>query len=112
MKTKHEKEWMDRVAQLGCIPCLKAEYETPQVELNHITEDTGMGKKSSNYEVFGICHPHHRTGGKGIALHAGVEKWEERWGTQREHLQTVYRLLPPRADDTPELKAMRLKYAE
>jgi hypothetical protein len=110
-KTKHEKQWMDAVAQLGCIPCLKQGYETPQVELNHVSTGTGMGKRSSHYEVFGCCHPHHRTGGKGVALHAGVETWEEKYGTQISHLQTVLEMIPAKDSDPAELKAVRAKYS-
>lgn len=83
-KTKREREHMSKVADLGCLIC-----SNPQVELHHVRTHTGMGKKASNFEVLPLCHLHHRNGGHGIALHAGVRTWEENFGTQRDLLRSV-----------------------
>jgi hypothetical protein len=37
--------------------------------------------------VLGLCPPHHRIGGHGVAYHAGPETWEENFGTERELLE-------------------------
>ncbi len=80
-KTKAEKDHMARVAELGCIICQQP------AELHHIREMQGMGSKASNLDVIGLCHRHHRTGGYGIAFHAGRKAFEANFGTQRELLR-------------------------
>lgn len=32
---------------------------------------------------------HHRTGGYGVAIHAGQKTWEKRYGTQRDLLTAI-----------------------
>lgn len=76
---------MDKVASLGCLICAN-----PFVELHHITTHKGMGLRSSHYDVLPLCAPHHRTGGLGIALHAGVQTWEENFGLQTDLLKGVH----------------------
>lgn len=83
---KDERENYARIAQLGCIIC-----QNPEVELHHIRDHTGMGLKSSLLLPF--CHPHHRTGGYGIAFHAGRKAFEQNFGTQIELLEKVKALL-------------------
>lgn len=80
---------MSKVAELGCIACLRNGYETPDVELHHIRSGQGMGQKASNYDVIGLCPPHHRTGGYGIAFHAGKKAFESQFGTEQELLAQV-----------------------
>ena len=50
-KTKHEKEHMQNVADLGCIICKKMGFPDSPAELHHIKDKTGMGKKASHLEV-------------------------------------------------------------
>jgi hypothetical protein len=47
-----------------------------------------MGLKSK--DVIPLCHPHHRTGGYGVAFHAGRKIWEKTFGTQRALLLLVH----------------------
>lgn len=82
-KTKSEKLHMSKVADLGCIIC----GDIP--ELHHITTHKGMGLRASHFDVIGLCPAHHRTGGHGTALHAGVKTWEKNFGTQLELLEKV-----------------------
>jgi hypothetical protein len=77
---------MSKVATLGCLIC-----SNPQVELHHITTQKGMGRKNDNYSVIPLCHAHHRTGGYGIALHAGTKTWEANFGSQADLLAQVLR---------------------
>jgi hypothetical protein len=48
-----------------------------------------MGKRASNFDVIPLCHIHHRTGGYGVAVHAGKLEWESANGTEIELLAQV-----------------------
>lgn len=85
--TKAEKEYLNRVAELGCIIC-----ESP-AEIHHKSRGAGMGRKSSNYETIPLCHVHHRTGGYGVAIHEGLETFESIFGTEDELIQKVQKML-------------------
>ena len=77
---------MSKVAQLGCIVCKQMGYPDTPCELHHIKDRRGMSKKSSDYEVIGLCYLHHR-GDQGY--HHSPKKFTERFGTQKELLQKV-----------------------
>ena len=77
---------MSKVAQLGCIVCKQMGYPDTPCELHHIKDRRGMSKKSSDYEVIGLCFLHHR-GDQGY--HHSPKKFTERFGTQKELLQKV-----------------------
>ena len=49
-----------------------------------------MSKKSSNYEVIGLCYLHHR-GDQGY--HHSPKKFTERFGTQKELLDFTLTLV-------------------
>ena len=85
-KTKEEQVWLNRVAELGCIIC------GAPAEIHHIGNGT-MGKKASNFEVIPLCHVHHRTGGLGVAVHAGRRTWEANHGTERELLEKTRQMI-------------------
>lgn len=82
---------MDRVVALGCIVC------GSPAEVHHLTGDSGIGQKSRR--VLPLCPPHHRTGGYGVALHAGVRGWEARHGEQIDLWYRVNELLGEEAYD-------------
>lgn len=84
---KSEREWLERVAALGCVIC------GGQAEIHHLLKGKAMGKKASHFDVIPLCPFHHRHGGHGIAIHSGVRTWEARHGTEREHLERVRALL-------------------
>jgi hypothetical protein len=85
--TKAEKAHMDRVARLGCIVC------GCPAEVHHITTGVGMGQRASHYDTISLCARHHRTGGPGVAIHAGKRTWEQRFGTELELLDRTRELL-------------------
>ncbi|MEE9510347.1 MAG: Ref family recombination enhancement nuclease [Candidatus Bathyarchaeia archaeon] len=82
--TKAEREYMSRVAELGCIIC-----KSP-AELHHLT-GAGMGLRSK--DIIPLCPFHHRTGGHGNAIHAGTETWENIFGTQEELRDNLTQLI-------------------
>ena len=77
---------MSKVAQLGCIVCKQMGYPDTPCELHHIKDRRGMSKKSSDYEVIGLCYLHHR-GDQGY--HHSPKTFTARFGTQKELLQKV-----------------------
>lgn len=92
--TKDEKNHLSQVADLGCIACRNMGYNVSGMpcEIHHIGNGT-MGKRASNYEAIGLCHRHHRTGGYGVAVHAGRKEWEKLNGTEQELLAQTLELL-------------------
>jgi len=82
-----DKRHYGKVAQLGCIVCSNIGYEDSPAEIHHIRANAGAGQKSK--DVIPLCHIHHRTGGYGLAFHAGKEAFESVYGTELELLQQV-----------------------
>lgn len=89
MTTAAERRHMTEVARLGCIACRVIGIFTPNVELHHPRAGMGMGQKSSHLNVLPLCHAHHRTGGHGVAIHAGKRTWEANFGTESELLEQI-----------------------
>lgn len=84
---KTDREWIQRVVALGCVVCrMPAEY-------HHLLTGKAMGKKASHLDGFGLCPNHHRHGGHGVAIHAGVKTWEDNFGTEAHHLEKTRALL-------------------
>jgi len=79
--TAAEKRHFAKVVELGCCIC-----EMPP-EIHHRT-GAGMALKADNMDVMPLCPPHHRTGEDDkLAIHDGVETWEELHGTQDYWIQ-------------------------
>lgn len=87
--TKAERKHLDRLAQLGCIACIRAGHESGPCEIHHPRSKAGMSQKASHYDAIPLCPAHHRTGGHGVAIHAGQRTWEARFGTEAELLADV-----------------------
>lgn len=93
MTTKAEREHLSKVAEIGCIVCLNENHGQSPAEIHHIRSGKGMGQRASNYEAIPLCHAHHRTGGYGIAFHAGSKVWQERFGSEELLLDQVKEIL-------------------
>jgi hypothetical protein len=82
-----EVRFMDRMGQLPCIACLKDGWENHEISLHHID---GRTKPGAHFLVLPICAGHHQSGtGENpslIAVHPDKERFEARYGTQRELL--------------------------
>lgn len=89
--TAVEKRHYGKVAQLGCIVCKNIGYEDSPAEIHHLRANAGAGQKSK--DVIPLCHIHHRTGGYGLAFHAGKEAFEQVYGTELELLEQVKGML-------------------
>ena len=80
-KTKSEQDYMSRVADLGCICCGQP------AELHHPRRHTGLGLRSSNYDVIPLCPNHHRLGK--VSIHLGKAQFERTFGTEKDLLKKV-----------------------
>ena len=88
--TAASKRRLTRVAALGCVVCRRP------AEIHHVRSN---GSRRDDAAVIGLCPDHHRNGGHGEALHAGVQTWEARHGTQASWLDWVAQQLGEVVDD-------------
>lgn len=85
---KSEREHLSKIAAMGCIVCERAGIPDCPAEIHHIR--TGQGqKRASHFEVIPLCPDHHRSGGHGVAIHAGRKTWESLYGTELELLEII-----------------------
>ena len=90
MRTKADKQWLNDAASLGCVVCRNLGYGESPAEIHHLRTGCGLGQRSGHKKSIPLCHPHHRTGGHGVAFHAGSKVWQKKFGTELElHAQTV-----------------------
>lgn len=89
-RTAAEKEYQDRIAQVGCVACLHDGIYNPYVLLHHIA---GRTAKGSHYKVLPLCAGHHKDGeGENkslIAVHPYKKRFEQAYGSQSELLEEV-----------------------
>jgi len=92
--TKDERKHYDRIAQHGCIACIVLGHGYSLCEIHHIRHQAGIGRKSHWSLAIGLCPAHHRLGGHGVAIHAGVGSFENTVGmTEVELLNKQTELL-------------------
>lgn len=92
MTTKAEKQYMDRVARIGCILCRRLDFGETPAELHHPRTGTGAGRRASHFDVIPVCYEHHRgnTGIHGM----GRKAFERHYGvTEMELLDEVKKIL-------------------
>lgn len=85
-RNKEDKEHLNNLVELGCCVCLREGHGYSKPEIHHIRSRAGAGQRSKDKEALGLCPPHHRTGGYGVAFHAGKKGFESRYGTEEELL--------------------------
>lgn len=78
--TAQEKAHMGRVAELGCLICHRPS------EVHHCRAFAGAGQRSSAFHTIPLCPDHHRLGGSGVAIHAGIQSFERNHGAERDLL--------------------------
>jgi len=76
LSKKQEKEHYARIADIGCVVCQLQGHGYSPCEIHHIRTGAGLAQKSHWSKALGLCHAHHRTGGYGTAIHAGVKAFE------------------------------------
>jgi hypothetical protein len=90
---KAEKLHLSRVSSLCCVVCRNEGLGESPAEIHHCSKGTGLAVRADNYHTIPLCHIHHRTGGHGIAIHAGRQSWEAAYGTEQELLAQTLREL-------------------
>ena len=88
-----DRKHLGRVAALGCQVCNNLGFPDSPCEIHHLRSGMGMGQRSKHDRAIGLCHAHHRTGGYGVAIHAGQKEFERKYGTELELLDQVNQLL-------------------
>lgn len=73
-----EKSYIKAVAALGCIIC------GSPAEIHHIREGMGAAQRNDDWNILPLCPAHHRTGGLGVAFHAGADSFGLNYGTERD----------------------------
>lgn len=84
--TKDERTHYSRIADMGCIVCNIAGYGYTPCEIHHIRTGAGAGQKSHWLKAIGLCPSHHRLGGYGVAIHAGIDGFERSIGMNEVEL--------------------------
>ncbi len=83
--TKAEREHLNLIASMPCIVCgLKP------VHVHHVA---GHGMRASHYDTLPLCARHHLDGNLGVAVHSGRRSFEANFGTERELLAKVNKLI-------------------
>ena len=86
--SKEEKEYMDKVQQLGCIVCANRCFPDVPAEIHHTR---GKTVKDAHLYVIPLCPSHHRYGGhtEPISRHPYKKRFEDAYGTEAELLEQV-----------------------
>lgn len=81
---KAEREWLDKIVQLGCIACIiDYGFYTPP----HVHHIAGA---NNHMATIPLCPPHHKNPGKGYETrHGNQARFEARYGTDQELLTLV-----------------------
>lgn len=94
MTTAAERKHMSRVAELGCVVCLRLHgpHDPGPVELHHPRSGAGMAQRSSHMGVLPLCRQHHQ--GK-LGVHGlGTKGFPKHYGfTEADLLEDVRTLL-------------------
>ena len=90
--SKEEKEYMDKVQQLGCIVCANRGFPNVPAEIHHTR---GKTVKDAHLYVIPLCPSHHRYGGhtEPISRHPYKKRFEDAYGTEAELLKQVREII-------------------
>lgn len=91
--TKHDREYMGKVAELGCIVCRNSEQGIVPAAVHHIRAGQGLSTRASHYLTIPLCPDHHQHGGLGTAFHAGRASFEMNHGSELQLLAQTIELL-------------------
>ena len=82
------REYMGKVAELGCCICRMLGYGATPAHVHHIRTGVGMGRRASDFETIPLCPEHHQgnTGIHGM----GRKAFERKYGvTELELLEST-----------------------
>lgn len=91
---KSDREYLSRVANVGCIVCRNNGFHDTPAEIHHLRSGVGAGQRSNHVRSIPLCPIHHRSGGHGeIGYHQLPKSFEARYGTEEELLEEVLTIL-------------------
>lgn len=73
--TQQEKDYMGRVAALGCYLCRLRGYGPTPAQCHHIREGAGMGQRNSHWLTVPLCERHHANYSKD-GIHGQRQEWK------------------------------------
>lgn len=79
--TRKERNYLQTVAQLGCIACrMNGQPGTP-AEVHHQRSGTGAGRRASHFDTMPLCPGHHRF--YHDAIHRNATLFTRRYGSEQ-----------------------------
>lgn len=57
---KAEREYMGKIASLGCCMCHLMGYGHTEAEVHHVRVGQGMGQRAQHFATVPLCAEHHR----------------------------------------------------
>jgi len=100
--TKDEKEFMDKMARVGCIACIKDGRYNDHVSLHHMD---GRTKPGCHYHVIPLCGKHHQIMDtqhppRWYSIHGNKKQFEELYGTEEDlYQECLERMKRPKFQD-------------
>ena len=91
---KTEREYLEKVQELGCIACIKLGYYDTPAEIHHVRK---FGEKRNHFRVIPLCPHHHRTSKE--SYHLNPLWFSDKFGTQQELLEETLRLIDGKSKD-------------
>lgn len=89
--TAEEKELWSKLAEMGCIACMKEGFYNPHVSIHHVD---GRTKPGCHKLVLPLCGPHHQDDGSGaLAVHPWKARFERRYGAQLDLVAECMKLI-------------------
>lgn len=89
--TKAEKEYLSRVADVGCIACAIQGTPGTFAEIHHLRAGQGMSQRSDYHSAVGLCPAHHRGTDhpRTPSIHLAKRAFISRFGTEEQLLEEV-----------------------
>jgi len=84
--TQEEREFMDKIARIGCIACRKMGFINHHISLHHFE---GRTKEGAHFKVLPLCERHHQIKDnikppRWETIHDNKSRFEKVYGTERE----------------------------
>ena len=90
--TRAEREYMGRVAALGCYVCRTLGYGPTPAIVHHVRMQQGMASRPSHFLTVPLCEKHHANYSPD-GIHGGREEWTRHNLTQMDALADTIRNL-------------------
>lgn len=90
-----EKDYLNKLATLGCYCCQTEGIETPAM-IHHIREGMGMGQRAKHIGgTIPLCEGHHQGNfdNTKLAFHRSPKKWREKYGSEKDIAKGYFDLI-------------------